>query len=290
GSPPTFNFPYNTTHTLTVLNNTFTGASTNGHYVWKEWANYYGTSSPGTIVWTTNPTVRICPGNSCIPNGVVFNYTGVAGLTAVFDRQYPATLSFTDAVGNPLTGLPVNVTLQGQTTGPRTINSYNGQYITADKYTVTTAYWEGTYTPPFNPAQTIDLTNGPAPTIISLKAYPATIQIVDNNNNPVPGASVTITFINSTSQTYVSNSKGSVNLGDIPGGSFDATVHYQNQAYGPYSLTAVNNPTNTIGVNAGSAPTTTTTAIVLLAIFAIAFFLILLAIKVRRPPGPPRIS
>lgn len=288
-SPPTFNFPYNTTHTLTVLNSTFTGASTNGHYVWKEWANYYGTTTPGTTVWTTNPTARICPANSCNPNGDIFNYTSVAGLTAVFDRQYPATFSFTDAVGNPLTGVPNNVTLQGQTTGPMTINSYSSRYTTADKYTVTKAYWEGTYILPYNPAQTIDLTNGPATTTISLKAYPATVQIVDSNNNPVKGANVTITYINATARNYQSDSKGLVNLGDIPSGSFGVTVHYQNQAYGPYTPNVVGSPTYTIQVNGGSTTTTTTTAIVLLAIFGIAFFLILLAIKVRKPAPPPRI-
>lgn len=288
-SPPTFNFPYNTTHTLTVLNSTFTGASTNGHYVWKEWANYYGTASPGTRVWTTNPTVRICPGNYCVPNGVIFNYTGVAGLTAVFARQYPATFTFTDAIGNPLSGVPGNVTLQGQTNGPMTINSYNGQYTTADKYTVTKAYWEGTYIYPYNPAQIIDLTNGPATTTISLKAYPAIVQIVDTNNNPVKGANVTITYVNATVRSYLSNSKGQVNLGDVPVGSFGVTVNYQNQAYGPYTPNVVGSPTYTIQVNGGTTTTTTSTAIVLLAIFGIAFFLILLAIKVRRPAPPPKI-
>jgi hypothetical protein len=291
--PQTFSFPYNTTHTLTVLNSTsFTGASTGGHYVWKDWANYYGTNvCPGNqCVWTNNPTVRVCPGNQCVPNGIIYNYTGPAELTAVFDKQYKATLSFSDINGNPLNPAPASLTLQPQgSTTTTTVTSYTG-YISASLYTVTMAHWEGADLAPTTTTETIDLTNGPATATISLKAYPATIQIVDNNNNPVSGASVTITFVNSTSQTYISNSKGTVSLGDIPGGSFGATVHYQNQSYGPYSLTAINNPTNTIGVSAGSAPTTTTTAIVLLAIFGIAFFLILLAIKVRRPPGPPTIS
>jgi len=288
--PQTFNFAYNTTHTITVLNTTsFTGPSTGGHYVWKDWANYYGTSvCPGNqCVWTTTPMLRISAGG---PNGIIYNYTGTVGFTAVFDKQYQATLSFSDINGNPLNPAPASLTLQPQgSTTTTTITSYTG-YMSANLYTVTLAHWEGTDLVPTTITETIDLTNGPATATISLKAYPATIQIVDNNNNPVPSASVTITFVNSTSQTYFSNSKGTVNLGDIPGGSFGATVHYQNQAYGPYSLTAINNPINTIGVNAGSTPTTTTTAIVLLAIFGIAFFLILLAIKVRRPPGPPRIS
>ena len=127
-------------------------------------------------------------------------------------------------------------------------------------------------------------------TAVFNKQYPETVNVVDSNNNPVQGANVTITYVNGTSKTYVSDSKGQVNLGDIPNGSFGATVTCQNQVYGPYRFTVVNNPTNTITVNANTPATTTTTAIVLLAIFGLAFFLIILAIRVRRPPPPPRIS
>src|SRR5437870_11491763 len=56
-SPPTFTFANNTIHTITVLNTTFTGPSTQGHYAWKEWANYYTTANP--IIWTTSPMLRI---------------------------------------------------------------------------------------------------------------------------------------------------------------------------------------------------------------------------------------
>ncbi|TMI25670.1 hypothetical protein E6H24_04325 [Candidatus Bathyarchaeota archaeon] len=81
-----------------------------------------------------------------------------------------------------------------------------------------------------------------------------------------------------------------VNLGDIAyPGSFGLTVRYQNQEYGPYSPDAATNSTYTVQVNAGSSTTTTGTAIVLLVIFGIAFFLILLAIKVRKPATPPKI-
>jgi chitodextrinase len=250
--PQTFSFPYNTTHTLTVLNSTsFTGASTGGHYVWKDWANYYGTSTcPGNqCVWTNSPTVRICPGNQCVPNGVIYNYTGPAQLTAVFDKQYKATLSFTDVQGNPLTPAPTSLTLSGPIVGSLTISTYSGQYVSADDYTVVSAYWEGVRINPTTTTETLNLANGPATTTISLQAYPTTIFIVDKNNIAIPAASVTVTFVNSTSGSYTTDTNGKVNLGDIPNGSFGATVHYQNQAYGPYSLTAINNPTNTIQLN-----------------------------------------
>ena len=295
----TLSFPYNTTHTITVLNSTgFTGASTVGHYVWKEWANYYWTTSPGPIVWTTSPTLRICPANSCTPNGIIFNYTAQAHFTAVFDKQYPATFSFSDARGNPLNPAPVSLTLQGQRNGPTTVTNYSG-YVTADYYTVTSALWESAIIPA-NKTQTIDLTNQPATATVSLAAYPATIHIVDNNNNPVSGANVTITFLNGTitSKTFVTDQTGNVHLGDIPcssGGStcfaasYGLSVHYQNQEYGPYSPDATTTSTYQVQVSSGSTTTTTTTAIVLLVIFGIAFFLIILAIRVRKPAAPPTI-
>jgi hypothetical protein len=288
-SPPTFTFANNTIHTITVLNGTFTGSSTGGHYVWKEWANYYGTTNP--FVWTTSQMLRIPIAGS--NGGILYNYTGTAGFTAVFDKQYAASLSFVDAKGNPLSPGPASVTLQGQTSGTSVITSYSGQYISADLYTVTSAHWEGADIPPTTTTQTIDLTNGPATVTIALKAYPATIQVIDNNNHPVLGANVTITFVNGTitSRSYMSDSSGNVHLGDIPyPGSFGLTVRYQNQQYGPYSPDAATNSTYTVQVNAGSSTPTTGTAIVLLVIFGIAFFLILLAIKVRKPPAPPKIS
>src|SRR5213592_4148363 len=75
-SPPTFTFGNNTIHTLAVLNSTFTGPSTGSHYIWKNWSNWYGTQYPA--VWTTNPTLAVGP--------IIYNYTGQAGFTAVFDR------------------------------------------------------------------------------------------------------------------------------------------------------------------------------------------------------------
>src|SRR5438046_7966709 len=134
---------------------------------------------------------------------ILYNYTGTAGFTAVFDRQYAATLSFTDAKSDPLNPAPAYVTLQGQATGTSTISGYSGQYITADLYTVISARWEGADIPTTT-TQTLDLTNGPAAATIQLKAYQETIQLVHNNHITVSGANVTITFVNATltNQTY----------------------------------------------------------------------------------------
>ena len=286
-SPPTFTFVNNTIATITVLNSTsFTGSSTGGHYVWKEWVNYYGTQNQ--VVWTTNPTLRIPVAGS--PNGILFNYTGTAGFTAVFDKQFQYTLSFNDALGNPLSPAPASVNLSAQTAGmTTTITQYSG-FLSNDLYTVTGVTWEGWTIGTTPSGQTLDLTSGPATKTVSLQAYPATIHVVDNNNNPISGANVTVTLVNQTSRSIITDSKGDAKIGVIPQGSYQLSVAYQSQTIGPLSENAITSPTATVQLNVGStAASTTTSAIVLLTIFGLAFFLILLAIKVRKPPPPPTI-
>jgi hypothetical protein len=222
-------------------------------------------------------------------NGIIFNYTGTAGFTAVFDKQFQYTLSFNDASGNPLSPAPTSVRLFAQTGGTTTtITQYSG-FLSNDLYTVTGATWEG-WTIGTTTTGTLDLTSGPATRTVSLQAYQATVHVVDNNNNPISGANVTVTLVNATSRSIITDSKGNAKIGEIPQGSYTVSVVYQNQQIGPLSENAITNPTATVQLNVGSsAPTTTTSAIVLLTIFGLAFFLILLAIKVRKPPPPPTI-
>ena len=81
-----------------------------------------------------------------------------------------------------------------------------------------------------------------------------------------------------------------VQLGDIPYGSYTALVSYQGQVQGPVGEDATTGSVSTITLNVGggaSAPVVS--GLVLLTIFGVALFLILLAIKVRKPPPPPQI-
>jgi len=288
-SPPTFTFVNNTIATIMVLNSTsFTGLSTGGHYIWRDWENYYGLSvcNNGPCVWTTSQTLRIPPAGTS--GGNIYNYTSSAGFTAVFDKQFPYTLSFNDASGTPLSPAPTSVVLSAQTGGPVTITQYSG-FLNSNVYTVSQATWEGSALGPTSPVQ-IDLTSGSATKTVSLQAYPASVHVVDNGNNPISGANVTVTFINSTSRSFLTNSKGNVQLGDVPRGSYSLSVVYQNQQVTGLIENAITNPTATVQLNVGTTATSTTTsAIVLLTIFGLAFFLILLAIKVRKPPPPPTI-
>ncbi len=270
--PQTFTFLNNSIHTIRVLNGTFIGASSGARYVWKQWS-IFGT------VWTTSAMMRTQP--------IYNNYTGPASFTAQFDKQFQLSLTFTDQSAQTINP-PANVTLQSGTS-TAILSNYSNQWVSAKVWSVTSVTWEGFAGPVAN-SPTIDLTSGAVTKTIALLAYPASIQIVDKNNSPVSGASVIVTFANMTAVTLTSDSKGTVNLGHIPQGSFSAHIFYQNQDQGTWSLTAINTPTNTVQLNTGSsAATTTVSAIVLLTIFGLAFFLILLAIKLRKLPPPPKI-
>ncbi len=269
--PHLFQFANNTVHTIKVLNTTLSVSSTGARYIWKQWFDF--------VPWTSNPMLRTPP--------MLYNYTGAGSFVAQFDKQFQLSLTFTDQSTQTINP-PANVTLQsGSST--TILSNYSNQWVSAKIWSVTSATWEG-FTGPIANSQTIDLTSGAVTKTIALLAYPASIQIVDKNNSPVSGASVIVTFANTTTVTLTSDSKGTVNLGHIPQGSFSAHVFYQNQDEGTWSLTAINTPTNTLQLNTGGSVTSTTvSAVVLLTIFGLAFFLILLAIKLRKAPPPPKI-
>ena len=273
--PHTFSFSNNSQHTLTVLNQSLS-ASSGARYVWNEWTH-------SSLQWT--PTVMM---RTPI---MLFNYTGSSDggpFIAKFDKQFQYTLTFKDAAGQPLTPAPTSVVLSssGSTI---TTSAYSSQWLSATSWTVTSATWEG-YQGALSAPVPLDLTSGPASAAVSVSAYSASVKVVDKLNNPIQGASVTITFANTTSRVFTTDSQGTVLLGDIPVGPYSAHIVYQGQDQGTWSEDASVASASTVTLNVGgtsSAPVIS--AIVLLTIFGVALFLILLAIKVRRPAPPPKI-
>ncbi|TMI09191.1 carboxypeptidase regulatory-like domain-containing protein [Candidatus Bathyarchaeota archaeon] len=273
--PHTFSFANNSRHTLTVLNTTLS-ASSGARYVWNEWVR-------SSLQWT--PTLMM---QTPI---MLYNYTGSLDggpFTAKFDKQFQYTLTFKDAAGQSLVPSPTSVVLSSAGSSVTT-SSYSGQWLAATSWTVTSATWEG-YQGALPAPVPLDLALGSASAIVGVSAYPASVKVVDKLNSPIQGASVTITFANATSRTFTTDSQGTVQLGDIPIGPYSAHVLYQGQDQGTWSEDASVAPVSTVTLNAGgtsSAPVVS--AIVLLTIFGVALFLILLAIKVRRPLPPPKI-
>ncbi len=273
--PHTFSFANDSRHTLTVLNTTLS-ATSGARYVWNEWTH-------SSLQWT--PTLMMQT------PFMLFNYTGSSdggAFTAKYDKQFQYTLTFKDAAGQPLAPNPTSVALSssGSTI---TTSAYSGQWLPATSWTVTSATWEGYQGALLAPVP-LDLTSASTSVSVAVSAYSASVKVVDKLNNAIPGASVTVTFANTTSRMFTTNSQGLVQLGDIPVGPYSAHVLYQGQDQGTWSEDASVASVSTVTLNVGgttSAPVVS--ALVLLTIFGVALFLILLAIKVRRPSPPPKI-
>ena len=274
--PHTFLFANNTRHTLTMVNTTFSAPS-GARYVWNEWVH-------SSLQWT--PTLMM---QTPI---MLYNYTASSdggAFTAKFDKQFQYTLTFKDVAGQPLTPDPTSVVLSS-TGSTITTSTYSGQWLSAGPWTVTSATWESYQGLLLAPVP-LDLTSASASVAVALSAYSASVKVVDKLNNPITGASVTVTFANTTIRMFTTDSQGTVQLGHIPSPFYSVHVTYQGQDSGPpigedASFASV----STVTLNSGGATSApVVSAIVLLTIFGVAFFLILLAIKVRRSPPPPKI-
>jgi hypothetical protein len=274
----TFSFANGTVHNIQVLNTTFTGSSSGAKYVWNEWNCTCGVSTMSQTL-TTPP--------------MYLNYTASqsGAFTALFDKQYPLTLTFTDQKGDALSPPSSLQLVSGNTVV--NLTSFSGIYESALVWKVENVMWQGV--PGIQvQGQTIDLTSGAVSIAIKLQAFAASIKAVDSSNNPVQGVTVTVYFQNSTSKAFQTNSQGLVELGYVPL-NYTAVVTYNgnticncvvntsNPQNNPY-LVQVSVP----GSSSGSAPLVS--AVVILTIFGIAAFLVLLAIKVRKAPPPPRIE
>jgi len=222
---------------------------------------------------------------------MLFNYTGSSdggAFTAKYDKQFQYTLTFKDAAGQPLAPNPTSVALSSSSS-TITTSTYSGQWLSATSWTVTSATWEGYQGALLAPVP-LDLRSASATVAVAVSAYSASVKVVDKLNNAIQGASVTVTFANTTSRMFTTNSQGLVQLGDIPVGPYSAHVLYQGQDQGTWSEDASVASVSTVTLNVGgttSAPVVS--SLVLLTIFGVALFLILLAVKVRRPSPPPKI-
>lgn len=278
--PHLFAFTNGTTHSIEVLSLTITGTPSGARYLWDSNAQWilHG------IQWTptANMTTPLMVYNYTLPNDQ---------FTAQFDKQFQYTLTFTDHNGAALSPAPSSVTLSGPT-GTVMTSTYSGQWLQASTWSVVDAKWEGVPGLVLG-AQTIDLTSSSATKSVQLAVYPATVKVVDLNNNPLSGANVTVTFVspNSTSVSLKTGSQGTVRLGDIPLGPYTAHVTYQGQdVRWSEDASATPGGVSTITLNvSGTTSAPIVSAVVLLTIFGVALFLILLAIKVRKPPPPPTI-
>lgn len=295
--PLTASFPYldfaipnGTIRHITLLNTTtFTGASSGARYVWKQWqCNSCGIASTSSATLTT-PNMYA---NYTDPRSVPLKPQGA--VTAYFDKQFPLTLRFTDNSTNPISP-PSSLQLAYGPVNSQTVvtlTSYSGIWTsTANVLTIQNVTWEGVSGIEI-PGQTIDMSNGPVTKAVVLKVYTATVKAVDLGNNPVAGVTVTVTLYNQTKATFTTNSQGLAQIGYIPIGTYTAQVSYQGKQVCNCVANAAQTSVYTVQISTGVAPGTQTvvSAVVLLAIFGVAAFLLILAIKVRKSPPPPSIQ
>ncbi len=304
--PHTFAFANGTTWTIQVMNLTLKGPS-GTRYVWKQWAQCGAQAPSGTSPTLTTPRMLA---NYTTPCPSLFN----GPFTAQFDIFPPAGCT-TNCLLEAGTTIPsgeatVRIRVDNSTlySIPQTFAFPNGTIHTIEVLSTALVGTSGaryvwkqwTYggsqysVAPMlrTPSMIYNYTTGSRGPFTAQfdKFYLATIRVVDGSSNPVSGATVTVTFSNSTSKVFTTDAQGWVQLGLIPPGSYTAQITYQNQDMGRWTADPSQTPAYTITVNAGgstSAPVVS--AIVLLTIFGVAFFLILLAIKVRKPPPPPTI-
>jgi len=276
----TFSFANNTSHSIEVLT-TVINAPSGARYVFKQWSH-------NTQQWSPTPMLN---GN---PFPIIENFTtGDNGpFVAEFEKQFQADFAFTDPSGQAIT-LPSSITLQGPATVsiPNNASSYQNLWLRAALWTVTDATWQSMPNM-VDGTQTVDLRTGPVSAQIRLRAYTATVKVVDRLNNPISGVSLFVRLTNQTSVElpFTTDSQGQALLGYIPLGSYTVRVVYQNQDMGSWVVEASQTPVNTIPLNVGGTTSgPIISAVVLLTIFGVAMFLLLLAVKVRKPPLPPTI-
>src|SRR5207245_9390440 len=111
-----------------------------------------------------------------------------------------------------LSPAPTSVSLVAPNSGTTTTSTQYSGFLSNDLDTVTGATWEG-WTVGTTTTGTLDLTSGPATKTVSLQAYPATVHVVDNNNNPITGANVTVTIVNQAIRSIMTDSKGDAKIG-----------------------------------------------------------------------------
>jgi hypothetical protein len=275
--PYTFSFANGTIHTIQVLNNSFTGASSGAMYVWKQWT--HGTTHYSSATLTTPQ--------------MIYNYTtGASGsFVAEFDKEYQLTLSFTDPSNNPI-GPASSVTLSSGT-DTVTLTSFSSQWVGAKIWTVSDIKWQGVAGLQVS-SQTIDLTGGALSRAVKVNALSATVKTVDRSGNPVSGVIVTVTLLNSTAKSFTTDSQGLIDLGPVPQGIYTAHVVYNGSDVGNWSVDASSTPTLTVIVAAAGGggalgTSTTTTAVAVLAILGVVALLLFLAFHVRKKPVPPKI-
>jgi len=134
--------------------------------------------------------------------------------------QYLVSFHFTDYSGSlTITPRSYAVSTSG---GAENLTASKSWYDSGSRFTVTKINWEGAEVSTVG-SPGLQVTS-PRTLTVQTGVYQASLKVVDALGLPVSGTQVTVTFENKSSATFVSGSDGSVSLGLLPAGNYQATA------------------------------------------------------------------
>jgi hypothetical protein len=134
--------------------------------------------------------------------------------------QYLVSLHFTDYSG-AATIAPREFTVS-MAQGTEQLTASRAWFDSGSQLSVTQISWEGVVVPTVGPPG-IKVTS-PQSLTVKTEVYQASLKVTDFLGLPVSGAQVTLTFGNKSSTTILSGGDGSVSLGLLPAGKYNATA------------------------------------------------------------------
>ena len=166
--------------------------------------------------------------------GQVVNVTKVAGSTSTpafilnsaqqvsfaTVTQYLVSFHFTDYSGSSaIAPRSFAVSTSG---GTENLTASKSWYDSGSRFTVTEINWEGAEVSTVG-SPGLQVTS-PRTLTVQTGVYQASLKVVDALGLPVSGAQVTVTFENKSSASFVSGGDGSVSLGLLPAGNYQAAA------------------------------------------------------------------
>lgn len=160
------------------------------------------------------------PGSFSTPS---ITFDGPHQVTFGSATQYLVALRFTDATGFKEIA-PDSLEI-GASHSNSSVEVQGGKvWLDADaSYVVKQLLWENADVKPLNQVVSV---SAPQNVTIAARVYDATLKVSDYLSIPISGATANIKLANGTSLTRATGGDGTVSLGSIPLGRFNATISY----------------------------------------------------------------
>ena len=182
------------------------------------------------VEWTAKQI--LWQGNNVVPDPNPQFSPTLSGTWVITCRVYKITsITFNDHSGKELYALPAQVTITAPNNTDISLSSFSdlALYLQNGTYTFKTITWQSNNVVD-SPPQTFDPTNGDPS--INCRVYSLQVTCVDNSDQPLANASLTILFPNSTVLSKYSNQDGIYYAPQIQNGSYSIAVDWQDVSVG----------------------------------------------------------